>query len=167
MSALHKKRAGVMGVSMLVLGIGTVTWIQLHQARAGPSGPESESYTLECVSITAGGGALTDPGTGGDRGFGVVGQAAVGLMTGTAYTLDAGIVPCLFRFVRPDFNMDGFVNTDDWDVFEACASGPSVSYSGDCAKADFDVDGDVDQADFAVFQRCYSGDQPARSGCES
>lgn len=166
MSANHRKRTRLMGVSVLVLAIGTVTWVQLHPVRAGPAGPENGSYTLECVSITAGGGALTDPGTGADRGFAVVGQAVVGRMAGPGYTLDAGIVPCLFRFVRPDFNMDGLVNAADWEIFEACASGPSVAYTGDCGKADFDTDSDVDQADFAVFQGCYSGDQPARSACE-
>lgn len=154
-------------MTTLLLVLVTSVWVLYGSAQAKlEGGPSSGTYTLECVSITAGGGALTDPGTGADRGFAVVGQSVVGRMTGPGYTFDAGIVPCLFRFVRPDFNMDDLVNRDDLDVFESCASGPAVPFVGDCAKADFDLDSDVDQADFAVFQRCYSGDQPARPACE-
>jgi hypothetical protein len=54
------------------------------------------SYRLKCAAITSGGGQLTDPNTGADRGFAVVGQAVVGVMTGPNYVLEAGIVPCLF-----------------------------------------------------------------------
>jgi hypothetical protein len=61
------------------------------------------------------------------------------------------------RYAPADFDHDGDMDLDDLAVFMACASGPRVAYSGDCAKADFEHDGDVDQADFGIFQRCYSG----------
>ena len=58
----------------------------------------------------------------------------------------------------PDLNGDGFVDGNDWVLFEDCASGAEVPYAVDCDDRDFDVDGDVDQDDFAVWQRCYSGE---------
>ena len=175
---VRKARIEVVGycaAAISVLAVCTSAWVQAKLENGG--GP----YTLECVSITSGGGTLRDPVTNADRGFAVVGQAVVGRMIGAEYTLHAGIVPCLFRFVRPDFNMDGLVNLDDFDLFESCATGPQVPYDpGDlpagCSfapdgqnriAADLDRDGDVDQSDFAVFQRCYSGNQPASPACES
>ena len=68
--------------------------------------------------------------------------------------------------VPGDFDNDGDVDGDDYTVFDGCASGPAVAYSGQCADADFDTDSDVDQSDFGVFQRCYSGaDQPGNPAC--
>jgi hypothetical protein len=81
--------------------------------------------------------------------------------------------------VAPDVDGDCDVDWDDWSVFEACVTGPSVSYQihgqpQDCTltpdgsgflRVDFDADTDVDQADFAVFQRCYSGADPANPAC--
>jgi hypothetical protein len=65
-----------------------------------------------------------------------------------------------------DYDRDGDVDTDDYDAFESCASGPAIPYSGDCAAKDFDGDNDVDQNDFAVFQRCYSGENnPGDPNC--
>ncbi|MDM8008605.1 MAG: VCBS repeat-containing protein [Phycisphaerae bacterium] len=67
-----------------------------------------------------------------------------------------------------DFDRDYDVDGDDWDAFEACATGPAVSHSGSqiCLRTDFDMDNDVDQSDFAIFQRCYSGDgNPADPNC--
>jgi len=64
----------------------------------------------------------------------------------------------LYRYVKPDFDRDGDVDSDDLDRFQACATGPSVPVSDpECRNADFDKDGDVDQDDFGVFQRCLSG----------
>lgn len=65
-----------------------------------------------------------------------------------------------------DLNHDGVVDGDDLAVFDACASGPAIPLTGDCARADFDGDADVDQSDFGVFQRCYSGPEtPADPLC--
>jgi parallel beta-helix repeat protein len=80
---------------------------------------------------------------------------------------------------RPgDFDDDGYVDGNDLDVFEACATGPTIPYNpaallntdSGCTltpdadgriAADFDADGDVDFADFAVLQRCFSGESNA------
>jgi hypothetical protein len=84
--------------------------------------------------------------------------------------------------VPPDLNCDGHVDTTDFAVFQACATGPGVPYNpadppGGCGlmpdanghvRADLDADGDVDQGDFGIFQRCYSGaEQPADPDCTS
>ncbi|MDM8005332.1 MAG: right-handed parallel beta-helix repeat-containing protein [Phycisphaerae bacterium] len=66
-----------------------------------------------------------------------------------------------------DFDRDGDIDDADVDQFEACATGPGISQSGDvCAKAKVDGDDDVDQIDFAITQRCYSGENvPADPNC--
>lgn len=82
--------------------------------------------------------------------------------------------------VPPDFDEDCDVDTDDFDAFVACQTGPDVPYNPqnlpvgcalalddeDILAADFDRDGDLDQTDFAAFQRCFSGqNHPADEGC--
>jgi len=59
-----------------------------------------------------------------------------------------------------DFNRDGDVDQDDFDVFQMCASGPEVPHNGSetCQQVDFDNDNDIDQDDFGIFQRCFSGE---------
>ncbi len=79
-----------------------------------------------------------------------------------------------------DFNADRYVDHDDLDIFEICATGPGVPYAVDgvppeCGPskdspahiaADLDADGDVDQLDFAILQRCYRGEnEPADPAC--
>jgi len=62
-----------------------------------------------------------------------------------------GVLPV----VTPDLDADCDVDLDDFAVFHACFSGPTVAYSGDCAKADF-----------GIFQRCFSGPNvPADPNC--
>ena len=67
----------------------------------------------------------------------------------------------------PDLDNDGTVDAIDLGVFEACATGPGVSYepagppagcplvvgSRGLLSADLDGDGDIDQSDFGVLQR--------------
>jgi len=81
--------------------------------------------------------------------------------------------------VPADFNSDGRVNHRDFELLQACATGPAVEYAltglpGGCMMtpdqsghipADLDRDGHTSQMDFAAFQRCWSGDQPADHGC--
>lgn len=65
-----------------------------------------------------------------------------------------------------DFNRDSDVDLNDLDQFEACSSGPAISFPAGCEVADVDSDGDVDQVDFGMFQRCYSGEgNPADPNC--
>jgi hypothetical protein len=59
--------------------------------------------------------------------------------------------------IPADYDGDCDVDQADYQLWEFCASGPDVPYSGDCGHADFDDDFDTDQDDFTVFQRCYSG----------
>ncbi|UCD28397.1 MAG: hypothetical protein JSV03_15135, partial [Planctomycetota bacterium] len=63
--------------------------------------------------------------------------------------------------VPGDCDGDFDVDQEDFVLFESCASGPAIPYTGDCSDADFDSDGDVDQDDFAIFQCCYSGENIA------
>lgn len=69
--------------------------------------------------------------------------------------------------VAADFDHSGLVDSGDFEVFNACATGPGVPYGSghlppDCTlapdtqgriAADFDADGDVDQSDFGQFQQ--------------
>ena len=66
-----------------------------------------------------------------------------------------------------DFDGDGDVDQDDFDLFAACSTGPGVAQAdSNCADTLLDGDDDVDQADFGVFQRCLSGPGiPANSAC--
>lgn len=78
--------------------------------------------------------------------------------------------------IAGDFNCDRHVDLLDFDIFRACATGPSVAYDADalppeCTASvdpegilapDIDRDDDVDADDFAAWQRCYSG--PAAFG---
>lgn len=71
-----------------------------------------------------------------------------------------------FVLIPGDYDHDRDVDSDDWAGFESCASGPAISYVGDCQQADFDGDGDVDPSDFGVFQRCFSGENsPGEPTC--
>jgi hypothetical protein len=88
-------------------------------------------------------------------------------MTGGNYKLTGGfwVIPeC--PAIQPNYDRDCDVDQADYQVFEACASGPEVPHGVDCSDRDFDKDGDVDQEDFAVFQACISGeDHPADPSC--
>jgi hypothetical protein len=70
----------------------------------------------------------------------------------------SGTATLLMLASPADFDLDGDVDTDDFDLFQFCASGPEVPFRTGCDAKDLDRDGDVDQRDFAVFQRCYSGE---------
>lgn len=54
-----------------------------------------------------------------------------------------------------DFDLDGYVDGDDWPPFIFCYRGPDTNYlSGNlCLEGDFDADDDIDLADVASFQR--------------
>ncbi|NLX12683.1 MAG: hypothetical protein GXY44_03385 [Phycisphaerales bacterium] len=70
--------------------------------------------------------------------------------------------------IPADFDHDGDVDSDDFVIFQSCATGPAIAHNGSetCQQADLDNDGDVDQDDFAIFQRCFSGkDNPANPDC--
>ncbi len=77
-----------------------------------------------------------------------------------------------------DFDCDGDVDDEDYQVMAPCMTGPAGSYDPTpygCILAieedgfisvDFDEDGDVDLGDFGVFQECVSGPGvPADSDC--
>jgi hypothetical protein len=65
-----------------------------------------------------------------------------------------------------DFDNDGDVDLNDFDIFQACASGPAIPLNPGCEDKDFDSDNDVDQSDFGIFQRCISGESnPANPNC--
>ena len=83
---------------------------------------------------------------------------------GSVTTNDA--VLTIGNSVPADFNGDCDVDGDDYDLFDACASGPGVALSGGCESQDLDLDNDVDQVDFSLFQRCFSGENiPADLNC--
>ena len=69
--------------------------------------------------------------------------------------------------IPPDLDDDGDVDADDLEMFDDCATGPSVmTVAPGCERADLDSDADVDQSDFGLLQRCFSGaDVPANPAC--
>jgi len=85
------------------------------------------------------------------------------------YLIEQKIVGSItYRFCNQpgDYDHDGDVDHDDFNLFESCASGPAVLLIPGCEGKDFDGDNDVDQNDFAIFQRCYSGqNNPVDPGC--
>ncbi|MHC4443652.1 MAG: DUF6531 domain-containing protein [Planctomycetota bacterium] len=56
-----------------------------------------------------------------------------------------------------DYDLDGDIDTDDFNIFEACASGPNIPHDPGCEDKDFDEDNDADQNDFAEWQKLYTG----------
>jgi hypothetical protein len=84
---------------------------------------------------------------------------------GAAPIVDMGayeFIPEIPGDVDGDGDVDGF----DGAALRACASGPAVGVSAECAVGDLDGDGDGDQDDFGIFQRCYSGSlRAADAGC--
>jgi len=69
--------------------------------------------------------------------------------------------------VAPDMDRDGDVDLDDFGLFQACLSGPSVIQDKPaCRDARLDGDRDVDHYDLADFLACFSGaDIPANLDC--
>ena len=68
--------------------------------------------------------------------------------------------------VQADFNKDGYVNLDDYAIFEPCLDGPGSPVPGGCDEADLSSNGTVDLKDYAGFQRCFTGDEPVSdAGC--
>jgi len=82
--------------------------------------------------------------------------------------------------IPADFDGDRDVDQADFDIFQACSTGPVIAYNpqnlpAGCTMtadnqgiiaADFDIDLDVDQSDFGIFQRCISGDNnPGNPHC--
>ncbi len=59
-----------------------------------------------------------------------------------------GVVP----IIASDFNGDGQLNVDDWNLLESCFAGPDGDVVTGCTCMDLDEDGDVDLLDFAAFQ---------------
>ncbi len=57
-----------------------------------------------------------------------------------------------------DFDIDGDVDLEDFEIFRACSTGPATgSTPPGCEDADFDDDHDVDLDDFGVFQLNITG----------
>jgi hypothetical protein len=71
--------------------------------------------------------------------------------------------------VAADFDVDGDVDDDDVEAFNACRTRDKVPHDGspECELADLDGDGDVDLDDFGFVQRCYAGpDVLPAPGCD-
>jgi len=58
---------------------------------------------------------------------------------------------------KPDHDMDGDVDLEDFAWFQACLSGTKVTPTIPCQVADLDDDTDVDSADLLAFITCLSG----------
>jgi hypothetical protein len=86
---------------------------------------------------------------------------------------------CPAKPVPGDLDFDGDVDAADMDMFQNCATGPTVrfdrwnpppgctiSFQDQRYGPDIDYDYDVDQSDFGILQRCFSGENvPATPNC--
>ena len=60
-------------------------------------------------------------------------------------------------WIPGDLDGDGYVDLEDFVIFEDCMSGPDVPYVLGCSAADLTSDGDVDLIDWSAFQTLFSG----------
>ncbi len=72
------------------------------------------------------------------------------------------IIPFLLNSAGPlpfDFDRDGDVDFQDFQVYVFCGQGPDNTYTSGhlCLEMDGDGDADVDLADFTLFQRAFTG----------
>jgi hypothetical protein len=150
----------------------TITCISFLVLGAGVQAQTGDGFDLTWSTIDGGGVGVSDESTGGNYTLsGTIGQPdprnVPDAMTGGTYKLTGGfwVIPeC--PAVPADYDGDCDVDEGDYTRFEACASGPDVSYAGECDDRDFDADGDTDEDDFGVFQRCISGENvPADPNC--
>lgn len=58
----------------------------------------------------------------------------------------------------PDFDLDGDVDDEDFNLLQACSLGSGVLRAAFCDEEDLDGDNDVDPNDFGIWQRCFSGE---------
>jgi hypothetical protein len=78
-----------------------------------------------------------------------------------------GSIYGLLGHIGADLDADGEVDTDDFDRFSFCFTGPGGYPAPGCAPADFDGDQDVDCRDWYSFAEAWSGlsDPPAFGAC--
>jgi len=69
---------------------------------------------------------------------------------------EGGFHSLALKGIYGDFDVDGFVDLDDFGAFAHCLSGPGLRAPLGCARASLDGDVDVDLADFAIFQRQFT-----------
>lgn len=56
-----------------------------------------------------------------------------------------------------DYDLDGDVDTDDYNAFVSCFTGPGIPPDPGCEFFDFLVDGDVDCTDWSLFESVWTG----------
>jgi hypothetical protein len=143
--------AGINVFEILVLDENTEldVW-NLYGLGTAPAPAETASATIVLVEVQGDDGS--DPWTPSG---------------GSAFLDDAyfasAMDPCDFTYDPVfDFNNDQLVNSDDYNAFEACATGPGVELGETapsyCTCMDVNDDNSIDQQDFGVFQRCFTGD---------
>jgi len=112
----------------------------------------AQQYEITRSTID-GGGVMRSTG-GAFELSGTIGQPDAGVLTGGSFVLTGGF---WFGLAPTDCNDDGSVNLADYDMFEACLSGPAGGILAGCACYDVDRNGDVDMVDFAVSQAEFTG----------
>ncbi|HOB75539.1 MAG TPA: family 10 glycosylhydrolase [Phycisphaerae bacterium] len=155
-------------------GVTTPT-LTVSNASSADAGSYTCVVTAGCGSVTSNSAALTlGPDSDGDGwgdacdncpnvpnstqadadgdGKGDACDACPGTISGAP--VDAQGCPPL---VPGDFDRDGDVDADDFDLFQSCFAGPGVPVESSCETKKLDADDDIDQDDFGIFQRCLSG----------
>lgn len=144
------------GVLLSALCLGLLAYAQSRETDQATGPPD---YDLSWFTIDGGGVMFSTSRDGEHELSGTIGQPdASGPMAGPAgpgYELTGGF---WYAQVPGDCVVDGVVNLFDYDVFEACLSGPGGGrVSSECGCYDLDGDNDVDLSDFDLFQSGFSG----------
>lgn len=151
--AYSRKLVGV-GIVMSGLCLGLSAFGQSRDTDPPTAAGGPPFYDLTWHTIDGGGVMFS---TGGDLELsGTIGQHdAGGQMTGGDFELTGGF---WFEIAPGDCNVDGGVTLFDYDVFEACMTGPVAGpLSPECACFDLDRSGTVDMLDFGELQEGFSG----------
>ncbi len=149
--AYSRKLTGV-GIVMSGLCLGLLAFAETRDTDS-PTAAGPPEYDLALHTVDGGGEMFA---TSGDFELsGTIGQPYAGAMAGGDFTLTGGF---WFALAPGDCNADGGVNLFDYDVFEACMTGPVAGpLSPECACFDLDRNGTVDMLDFGGLQQGFSG----------
>lgn len=138
-------KASVIGPALLAVLLATAS--TLVWAADPPA------FVLSRTTVD-GGGIMRSSG-GNFELSGTIGQPDAGVLEGEDFTLSGGF---WFELSPGDCEDDGDVDLWDYELFNACLTGPNGEAPvGDCRCFDLDASDTVDVADFCIIQRTYTG----------
>jgi len=135
----------------------------VHVIDCGPADADGDGVGDACETApdlswhTIDGGGATFSSGGQFRVGATIGQPDAGVLAGGEFELVGGFwAAATLEVPSPgDFNGDGSVDLEDFEVLSDCLTGPGLELGIDCSGADVDGDGDVDLLDFANLQALF------------